>query len=119
VGLSTRGALAAGALVVVAAGCTSGPVASAPPKVAVAAGLDHACIVPGTATPTVAWARLSNPILGEPHAGVKDQALIWDGGRWHMLFSEVTDDAALPGGVRWDIATATSTDLVHWSAPVR
>lgn len=117
-GLSPRGALAAGALVVVAAGCTAGPVASAPAKVAVAAGLDHACIVPGPATPSVAWARLSNPILSEPHAGVKDQALIWAGGRWHMLFSEVTDDAALPGGVRWDIATATSTDLVHWSAPV-
>jgi len=35
-----------------------------------------------------------------------------------MLFSDVTDDAQLPGGVRWDIATATSTDLVHWSSPL-
>jgi 6-phosphogluconolactonase/glucosamine-6-phosphate isomerase/deaminase len=45
-----------------------------------------------------------NPILSEPDAGVKDQALLWAGGRWHMLFSDVTDDARLPGGVRWDIA---------------
>ena len=117
-GLNTRGALALGALVVVA-GCASGPVASAPPNVAVAAGLDHACIIPGSATPTVAWSRLTDPILSQPDAGVKDQALVWAGGRWHMLFSEVTGDALLPGGVRWDIATSTSTDLVHWSAPVR
>jgi hypothetical protein len=35
-----------------------------------------------------------------------------------MLFSRVTDDPALPGGVRWNIASSTSTDLRHWSAPV-
>lgn len=66
----------------------------------------------------VAWSHLADPILSEPRAGVKDQALLWTDGRWHMLFSEVTDDAALPGGVRWDVGTATSADLVHWSSPV-
>jgi hypothetical protein len=66
----------------------------------------------------VAWGRLSNPILSEPTAGVKDQALVWSGGRWHMLFSDVTDDARYPDGVRWNIGTSTSTDLTHWSTPV-
>ena len=81
------------------------------------AGSDHACIVAGSARPTVAWRQLHNPILSEPAAGVKDQAVVWAGGRWHMLFSYVTTDPDLPGGVRWDIATATSPDMVHWSAP--
>jgi hypothetical protein len=58
---------------------------------------------------------MANPILSEPAAGVKDQALVWTGGTWHMLFSRVTDDPSLPGGVYWDVATATSPDLVHWS----
>jgi hypothetical protein len=66
----------------------------------------------------VAWSQLTDPILSEPRAGVKDQALIWADGRWHMLFSDVTADPRLPGGVRWDIATATSTDMAHWSSPV-
>ena len=117
-GLTARAAVGAGALVLVAAGCASSPVARTAPVV-VATGLDHACVVPGSGTPRVAWSQLTDPILSEPDAGVKDQALVWAGGRWHMLFSDVTDDARLPGGVRWDIATATSTDLVHWSAPVR
>jgi hypothetical protein len=64
----------------------------------------------------VAWSQLHNPILSPADAGVKDEALVWSGGRWHMLFSDVTDDAGGPGGVRWDIATATSADLRHWSA---
>lgn len=72
----------------------------------------------GPGTPAVAWSRLSDPILSEPDAGVKDQAIVWAGGRWHMLFSEVTDDAALRGGVRWNVASATSTDLLEWSKPV-
>jgi hypothetical protein len=105
-------------LLVVVAGCASSQVVAVPPRIVVPAGLDHACIVPGSATPTVDWSELSNPILNEQTAGVKDQALIWADGRWHMLFSDVTADSSLPGGVRWDIATATSTDLVHWSSPV-
>ncbi len=106
------------ALTVLSAGCSSRRVASAPPSVVVPSGLDHACVVPSSGAPDVAWSRLADPILSEPQAGVKDQALIWALGRWHMLFSDVTDDAQLPGGVRWDIATATSTDLVHWSSPL-
>jgi hypothetical protein len=47
---------------------------------------------------------------------VKDEAIVWTGGAWHMLFSEVTDDRKLSAGVRWNIATATSPDLLHWSA---
>lgn len=78
-------------------------------------GAGHACVAgPGPAT--VDWSGLSNPILSAPHAGVKDQALVWADGRWHMLFSYVTDDPSLPGGVRWNVATATSPNLAHWSA---
>lgn len=82
-----------------------------------AAGADHACVVPGGGTPEVAWSALHNPILSYPDAGAKDEALIWAGGRWHMLFSYMTHDSSVPGGVRWNVATATSPDLVHWSAP--
>jgi hypothetical protein len=81
------------------------------------AGADHECVVPGGGTPTVAWSSLRNPVLSYPNAAAKDEALVWADGRWHMLFSYVVDDPTAPGGVRWDIATATSTDLVHWSAP--
>jgi len=104
-------------LLVVSAGCSSNMPAPVSPPLVVPVGADHACIVPGSGRPAVAWSRLSDPILSEPRAGVKDQALIWSGRRWHMLFSDVTDDVHLPGGVRWDIATATSDDLVHWSSP--
>jgi hypothetical protein len=103
-------------LVVGLAGCSSG--GGQPATTAPAVGADHVCVVPGSGTPTVAWSKLTNPILSEPSAGVKDQALIWALGRWHLLFSRVTDDPALPGGVRWNIASSTSTDLRHWSAPV-
>jgi hypothetical protein len=80
-------------------------------------GADHACIVSGFPQPSIDWARLLNPILSAPTAGVKDEAIIWAGGRWHMLFSYVTNDQSLPGGIRWNIATATSTDMAHWSPP--
>jgi hypothetical protein len=65
----------------------------------------------------VAWSRLHNPLLALPHAAVKDQALVWDAGHWHLLFSYVTNASPTPNAQRWDIATAQSTDLVHWSAP--
>ena len=81
------------------------------------AGADHTCIVPGSAGPRIRWATLHNPIERDPAAGVKDQALVWTRGRWHMLFSIVTNDVPTPGDEHWDIATATSPDLVHWSQP--
>jgi len=80
-------------------------------------GADHDCVVPGSGTPEVSWSALRNPILSDPGAGEKDQALVWAGGRWHMLFSFVTGDTPVPGDEHWNIATATSPDLVHWSAP--
>jgi hypothetical protein len=79
-------------------------------------GADHACVSPGAGSPTVDWSALKNPVLAEADGGVKDQAIVWAAGRWHLVFSYVRDDPSLPGGIRWDIATATSTDMVHWSA---
>ena len=104
------------------AGCggpSGSPTAGAarPPASAAGAGADHACIVPGSAPPPVSWTALHNPILSDSTAGVKDQALVWAQGRWHMLFSIVTNDVPTPGDERWNIATATSPDLVHWTAP--
>jgi hypothetical protein len=87
------------------------------PSRAVAAGADHDCVVPGSSPPVVPWAALRNPVLSRLDAGVKDQAMAWAGGRWHMLFSEVTDDPRAPDGIRWSIAVATSRDLEHWSTP--
>ena len=114
--------LAAGILVATLA--VNGPVAiahaaaTAPAPLtpsALAAGAGHACVVGGS-PPTVAWSALRNPVLADPSAGLKDQAVVWADGRWHALFSDVTDDPSGPGGIRWDIATATSPDLQHWSA---
>ncbi len=81
-----------------------------------ASGADHDCVVSGS-TPRVAWSQLRNPILSYRAAGVKDEQLIWADGKWHMLFSYMTHDPADPGGVHWNVATSTSTDLTRWSAP--
>lgn len=80
-------------------------------------GADHACIIPATPRPNVAWSHLKNPILSSKIAGEKDEAIVWAGGLWHMLFSYVTNDPKLPGGVRWNIATSTSTNLTNWTKP--
>jgi hypothetical protein len=80
------------------------------------AGAGHACIVGGSSAPAVDWSSLRDPIISDRSGGVKDEAVVWADGQWHALFSYVTDDPHGPGGVRWDIATATSPDLAHWSA---
>lgn len=112
-----RSALAGAALVAVLGACGGGPV---PPSTtaATARPADHACITPGSPSPTVDWAALHNPVLAYPDAAVKDQALVWSGGSWHMVFSDVTGDSPVAGQEQWDIATAESPDLVHWTAPV-
>jgi hypothetical protein len=81
----------------------------------VAPGHDHDCIV-GTPPATIDWGALRNPILSYRNHGVKDQALQWSAGEWHMLFSEMSATAA-PPHVRWDVAIAHSPDLRHWSGP--
>jgi hypothetical protein len=98
---------------------TSGALSTSPllSAQALGDGAGHACIATPSPQPAIDWSRLHNPILSEPTGGVKDEAIIWTGGRWHMLFSYVTDDPSLPGGIRWNIATATSTDMTHWSPP--
>jgi hypothetical protein len=106
------------ALAVAVLGPVVGSVAPAAGAARVAAGSDHACIVPGGPSPSVAWSRLHNPVLAFPDAAAKDQALIWAAGRWHMLFSYVTGATARPGAQRWQIATAESTDLARWTRPV-
>ncbi len=109
-----------GARVGAGPGSRSGSGSGAPgtQSAAPARGADHDCVVgaPGAA-PKVAWSQLRNPILSEPTAGVKDQALVWADGMWHMLFSYVTNAASTPGAEHWDIASATSPDLATWSTP--
>jgi hypothetical protein len=99
---------------VVAASPGSATATAAAPKVA--PGQDHACIVGSPPPGGIDWAALHNPILSFPTHGVKDQALQWSGGQWHMLFSDMTEIPAAPH-VRFAVAEAASPDLVHWSAP--
>lgn len=96
-----------------AGAATSAPTLTGPQ---LSRGAGHACIVAGSGRPVVHWSHLANPILSDPSGGTKDEALVWAGGRWHLLFSYVTTDVSIPGGVSWAIAGATSPDLVHWSA---
>jgi hypothetical protein len=101
-------------LAVVITACGSGS-ASVAPATQVQPVDDHACIVEGSGKPGVAWSRLRNPILEDPNAAVKDQALVWVDGKWHMLFSYVTNDTMVAGQEHWGIATSESTDLRNWS----
>jgi hypothetical protein len=89
------------------------PVGSA--EATVAPGHDHDCIV-GPPPPTIDWSALTNPILSYPHVGVKDQALQWSGGAWHMLYSHMTQTRSAPY-VRFSVAISSSPDLLHWSSP--
>jgi hypothetical protein len=82
---------------------------------AVAPGQDHACIV-GHPPPAIRWDKLRNPVLSYGSIGVKDQALQWSDGTWHMLFSDMTETRTAPH-VRFDVGVAHSRDLLHWSAP--
>jgi hypothetical protein len=82
---------------------------------AVAPGQDHDCIV-GTPPRTVDWSALRNPIVSFPNIGVKDQALQWSGGAWHMLFSDMIETKSAPH-VRFSVAVSSSSDLKHWSSP--
>jgi hypothetical protein len=61
----------------------------------VAPGQDHACIV-GRPPASIDWSALTNPVLSFPGVGVKDQALQWSGGEWHMLYSDMTAIKAPP-----------------------
>jgi len=95
----------------------SGPTVARPLAAAavVAPGHDHDCIV-GKPPPPIRWGQLRNPVLAYRSVGVKDQALQWSDGSWHMLFSDMTPTRSAPY-VRFDVAVARSRDLLHWSAP--
>jgi hypothetical protein len=85
-------------------------IVGAPPKVGSAGGSG------GGSTAGLDWSALRNPVLSSPTHGYKDQALQWSGGRWHMLFSDMTATSTA-SGVEFDVAQATSPNLVTWSAP--
>ena len=60
--------------------------------------------------------RVRNPVLSFPTVGVKDQALQWSGGAWHMLYSDMTQIRAAPH-VHFSVAISSSSDLRQWSSP--
>ena len=103
--------LLAGLTVATALLLGSGPAGAA----SVATGQDHACIV-GTPPPSIDWSALRNPILSFSTVGVKDQALQWSGGEWHMLFSDMTETKAAPH-VHFSVAVSSSPDLRRWTSP--
>jgi hypothetical protein len=82
---------------------------------AVPPGEDHDCIV-GRPPPAIDWPALRNPVVSYAAHGVKDQALQWSGGSWHMLFSDMTATRSAPH-VRFAVAEVQSKDLQHWSTP--
>jgi len=97
----------------VAAG--SGSAGAATGAATVAPGQDHSCIV-GPPPASIDWSALVNPILSYPTVGVKDQALQWSGGQWHMLYSDMTAMKSAPD-VHFSVAVSSSPDLRHWSTP--
>ena len=97
----------------VAAG--SGSAGAATGAATVAPGQDHSCIV-GPPPASIDWSALVNPILSYPTVGVKDQALQWSGGQWHMLYSDMTATKAAPD-VHFSVAVSSSPDLRHWGTP--
>jgi hypothetical protein len=101
--------VAVGVSLLVVAGANPSGAATVPP------GQDHACIV-GRPPPVVDWSALRNPILSFPDVGVKDQALQWSGGAWHMLYSDMTPRRAAPH-VHFSVAVSSSPDLRHWTPP--
>jgi len=82
---------------------------------AVAVGHDHDCIV-GAPPPSINWSALRNPILSYSSIGVKDQALQWSAGAWHMLYSDMAETRSAPH-VRFSVAISSSRDLMHWTNP--
>jgi hypothetical protein len=82
----------------------------------VPAGQDHDCIVGRPPAHGADWAALHNPVLSYSDVGVKDQALQWSGSAWHMLFSEMVATKGR-SAVQFNVAEATSANLVHWTAP--
>ncbi len=70
----------------------------------------------GTPPASIDWSALANPILSYPKVGVKDQALQWSGGAWHMLFSDMTATRGAPH-VQFSVAVSSSPDLRRWSSP--
>lgn len=81
----------------------------------VAPGQDHACIV-GTPPTSIDWSALTNPILSYRTVGVKDQALQWSAGAWHMLYSDMSAIKDAPH-VHFSVAVSSSPDLQHWTSP--
>jgi len=80
-------------------------------------GADHECVNPANAHVTVDWSRLRNPIVSSSSAGEKDQVMTWFHGRWYLIFSYLRDEPSGPGGVSWDIATSSSTNMSSWTPP--
>lgn len=63
-----------------------------------------------TAPPVeVGWAALRNPVLGDDDRALKDAFLIRHAGRWHLGYSEISDDP-----FRFRLGFASTTDFATW-----
>lgn len=43
--------------------------------------------------------------------------MTWFRGQWYSIFSYLRHDSSVPGGVYWDIATSSSTNMSSWTRP--
>lgn len=68
---------------------------------------------PGQAVGPIAWSRLRNPILSYDNSGVRDIAIRWRNGAWHLFFTSVVGN-----GPDWRVASANATDLSSWTDPL-
>jgi len=69
------------------------------------------CLDAGVRSAAIPWQRLRNPILSYRSSALRDEAVRFHGGRWHVLFTDVVGDPA-----RFRLGGATSRNLRTWSA---
>ncbi|HEY1738531.1 MAG TPA: hypothetical protein VGI86_07465, partial [Acidimicrobiia bacterium] len=103
--------LAAALLGIITAACSSGSgTGTTTSSTAAPSTRAPATTTVRSAAASIDWSALRNPMLRSATSAVKDPALMFAGGVWHALFSDV-DTAG-----HWRIGLATSPDLRHWSA---
>lgn len=67
------------------------------------------------APPSLAWNRLSNPVLSYPHWSIKDPAMAVQNGTYYVFFSAFYPDH---GRIRSHVVEVSTPDFVTFSTPI-